>query len=127
MNLNWIAAILGCSALLVVWVLFRTSGMRGLTFALVGCVVIIGTVLFEQDGGRLLSLAGIVFAIFVLALLVLCFTMISQAVRKRRPHYQPPDEISGACSNCAQPSHLKHYEQGWLCTSCARRLGAKAA
>lgn len=126
-NLNIIAAALGCLALLACLVIYRNSGRRGLVLALSGCGVIVSITLAYTYPTRLLSLAGIIFALCLLALLVLCISVVNHTRRRQGPRYHPPDEISGICSTCARPTMLKRYRQGWLCATCASRLGAQAA
>lgn len=127
MNLNIIAAALGCLALLACLVIYRNSGRRGLILALCGCGLIVSVTLAYTYPTRLLSLAGILFASCVLALLALCISAINHTRRRHGPRYHPPTEMSGICSTCARYGLLKRYQQGWLCATCASRLHAQAA
>lgn len=127
-DLNWIAAILGCAALLVFWMWKRASGVRGLLFVLLGDIMIIGAVLlYEQNAAALPTLLGVTVGLCVLTLLVLSLRKISYIRRHHGPHYQAPDEMTGRCSACARPALLKRYPQGWLCPMCTRHQAARAA
>lgn len=127
MNLNIAAATLGCLALVACLVIYRNSGKRGLVLALSGCGIIVSVTLAYTYPTRLLSLAGIIFASCVLALLALCISAVNHTRRQQGPRYHPPDEIRGICSTCARAGMLKRYQQGWLCATCASRLHAHAA
>jgi hypothetical protein len=128
LNFNTLAAIAGCVALFICSrVIWPASRWRGLFLAGGGSAVIIGATLVADAPARALQLGGVVLAIGLLALLLVCLGLIARVRRQRGPRYQAPREISGACSKCAKSTHLTHYQQGWLCRACARRMHAKAA
>lgn len=126
-NLNWFVAVLGCAVMFLFWWWQRSSGMRGLMFVLIGASVIIGTAVYEQNPAQLPGVVGFLLAFLIFALLLFCLVRLSLARRHQAPRYQAPDEMRGRCSECARVALLKHYEQGWLCTSCAHRRHAQAA
>lgn len=128
LNFNILAALAGCAALLICSrVIWPASRWRGLILASGGCAVIIGATLIASFPARVMQLGGIVLAVGLLALLLVCLSLLVHVQHQRGPRYQAPREISGACSRCAKSTHLKHYQQGWLCRACAGRIGAKAA
>lgn len=128
LNFNLIAALAGCLALLVCCrVIWPTSRLRGLVLAGGGCALIIGVTLAYTSPAQMLRLAGVLLAIGVLALVLMCLGMLVHTRRQRGPRYRPPRQMSGACGLCGKSTHLKHYQQGWLCRACAGRIGAKAA
>lgn len=124
LNLNYVAAVIGCIALLVCWLVCHKSGKRGLLLALGGCLVIIAATLAYKDTWRLADFAGIVLACCVLLLLFLSISMVTKARRRRVPHYQAPDKILGTCSECGRQGGLQRSKRGWLCRKCARRAVA---
>jgi uncharacterized Tic20 family protein len=89
-NFNLVAALLGCLALIACRVICRKSGIRGLALALCGCSVIVGVTLVYLDPTRFLHLAGIMLALLVLALVLVCIGKVSHARRKHGPRYRPP-------------------------------------
>ena len=128
LNFNVLAALASCIALIICCrVIWPASRWRGLVLAGGGCAVIIGATLVATFPARLLHLAGVLLAIGVLALLLACLSMLVHVQHQRGPRYQAPREISGACSHCGKSTTLTHFQQGWLCRACARRMGAKAA
>lgn len=128
LNFNVIAALAGCLALLVCCrVIWQASRLRGLVLAGGGCVLIIGLTVAYTFPAQALPVAGVLLAIGVLSLLLVCLSMLIHVYRQRGPRYQPPREMNGACGLCGKSTHLKQYQQGWLCRACAGRIGAKAA
>lgn len=128
LNFNMIAALAGCLALLICCrVIWPSSRLRGLILAGGGCALIIGVTLAYTSPAQLLALAGVLLAIGLLSLILACLSLLAYTRRQRGPRYRPPRQMSDACSLCGKSSHVKHYEQGWLCRACAGRIGAKAA
>lgn len=128
LNFNVLAAIAGCAALFICSrVIWPVSRWRGLFLSVGGCAVIIGTTLIASFPARVMQLGGIALAVGLLALLLVCLSLLIHVQHQRSPRYQAPREITGACSQCAKSTHLTHYQQGWLCRACARRMGAKVA
>lgn len=126
-DLDWFVAILGCVALFIFWMWHRASGMRGFVLLVIGMLVIIGALLYEQDASGLPYVVGIALAGLVLTMLLFTLGKLMYARKRHMPRYQAPSEMNGRCSACARQTYLKHYEQGWLCAMCAHHIGAKAA
>jgi hypothetical protein len=120
-NLNWLVAFLGCVALFLFWCWQSRSGMRGFLFMLLGCGVIVGAVMYQQEASRLPNIVGFSLAFLVLALLLFCLVRLVVGRRSGpAPRYQAPNEMRGRCSRCTSVALLKHYEHGWLCSKCAQ-------
>ena len=123
-TLDALVVLAGCAVLVAFWLTHLKSGIRGLLLTCTGCALIF---LAYEGIGRLLSLAGIIVACVVLALVLLSVAMLARVRRRYIPRYEAPKEIDGTCSSCTRATRLKYYRQGWLCARCARRAGAKAA
>lgn len=124
MNLHAIVAVAGCIALFGFWFTNAKSGFRGFLFVCTGCILLF---LAYEGQEYLSSLATIALACVVLALLLFSLSTLARARRQPVPRSHPPMERSGMCSSCAQSAQLKHYQQGWLCATCARCINAKGA
>lgn len=88
-SLNLLIAVLGCAALFLFWLWQSSSGFRGFLFMLLGDAAIIGAVLYEQEASQMPEVVGIVLAITIIVLLLLCFVALIHVRRGQMPLTPP--------------------------------------
>lgn len=89
-DLNLLASLAGCIALLAVWLKFwKKSGLRGFLLALLGCLTIYA---IYKSNGQFLGMLGNVLLIAALAALLALVTGLIHARRRRVHVYIPPEQ-----------------------------------
>src|SRR5579862_3032182 len=99
-NMNWMVALIGCASLCLFWRWQHASGRRGLLFVAIGCIVILGAVIYQQEAASLPAFVGLLLAVLVFAGLLFWLGRLLFAPAHPAPHYQAPAEMHGRCSAC---------------------------
>lgn len=88
-NLNLLATLAGCIALLAFWLKHWRSGLRGLMLALLGCLAIFT---LYRSNGQFMSMLGSLILIVALAALLALLTALIHTRRRRVHVYIPPEQ-----------------------------------